>query len=91
LPDLTLYLTVPPEVAASRASYGIERYETQDMQTRVRAQFALIEKEIRTRHGADRWVAVDANRTIDEVEEMVWGQVEAVLSRDLGDIGTLWS
>ncbi len=91
LPDLTLYLTVPPEVAASRASYGTERYETMDMQTSTRAQFALVAEEVRTRHGEAKWVAVNANASIEEVEEKVWKCVKAVSSKDLGPLGTLWS
>ena len=38
-PDVVLYLTVPPDVAASRTSYGSERYENVDFQAKVDKNF----------------------------------------------------
>jgi dTMP kinase len=91
LPDLTLYLTVPPEVASTRGAYGVERYENLDMQTRTREQFAAVAKEVQARHGDDKWVQVSAVGTIDEVEARVWELVNAALSRvDESQVGELW-
>ncbi|RSH94127.1 Thymidylate kinase [Saitozyma podzolica] len=81
LPDLTLYLTVPPEVASTRGAYGVERYENLDMQTRTREQFAAVAREVQARHGEDRWVQVSAVGTIDEVEARIWELVDGALRR----------
>ena len=90
LPDLTIYLTVAPQVASSRAAYGMERYETVDIQTRVRAQFTLVADEVRRRHGDKYWLAVDADGTIEQVAERLWASVEKVVDGELGEVGTLW-
>ena len=34
-PDAVLYLSAPTQVAAERGTYGCERYENVEMQTRV--------------------------------------------------------
>ncbi|RSH87192.1 Thymidylate kinase [Saitozyma podzolica] len=91
LPDLTLYLTVPPEVASTRGAYGVERYENLDMQTRTREQFAAVAREVQARHGEDRWVQVSAVGTIDEVEARIWELVDGALRRvDETRVGELW-
>ena len=91
LPDLTLYLTVSPEVAAARAAYGTERYETIQIQTQVRKEFALVADQVRARHGDDRWVEVDASGNIDMVEERIWNSVRPMLVHEIGTVGTLWA
>jgi dTMP kinase len=89
LPDLTLYLTVPPEVASSRSAYGTERYENLDMQIRTREQFALVAEEVNKRHGPGRWVEISAVGTVDEVETTVWSFVSERLDND-APLGRLW-
>lgn len=87
LPDLTLFLTLSPEVAAQRGAYGAERYENLAMQTRVREQFALVGDEVRKRHG-ERWIEVSAEGTLDEVERHIWEAVDGVRVSD--EMGRLW-
>lgn len=89
LPDLTLYLTVPPEVASSRSAYGVERYETLEIQTRVRAQFDLVAEEVKRRQGA--WESIAAVGSIEEVGERIWKLVEPKTTADLGPVGKLWT
>jgi len=91
LPDLTLFLTVPPEIASTRSAYGIERYETLEIQTRVRAQFASVAQEVKMKHGADRWHSVDAGGTADEVEAIIWQAVQEALKNKTERVGRLWS
>lgn len=91
LPDLTLYFSLPPDVASSRAAYGAERYESVEIQELVRAQFELVASEVRKKHCERQWVEVDASESIDEVAEHVWNAVEPLLTVHLGTIETLWS
>ena len=41
-PDLVLYLDLDPKIAAARAEYGSERYETIEFQAAVRRNFYQI-------------------------------------------------
>jgi len=91
LPDLTLFLTLPVEVASARSAYGSERYETVELQTRVRTEFASVAEEVINRHGKDRWVSVDATGSMDKVEEAIWQNVETALAQTKGAIGCLWT
>lgn len=91
LPDATLYLTLPPETAARRSAYGEERYESIFIQQAVRQQFKLVADEIKKRHGADKWIEIDADGTITDVEERVWSQISDVVEHANGSIGDLWS
>ena len=79
---MTLYLTVPPEIASARAAYGTERYETIEIQTRVRKQFSQVGDVVRTRHGDDKWVEIVASSTIEEVGDSIWTVVEPYILRD---------
>ncbi|WVQ71242.1 thymidylate kinase [Cryptococcus sp. DSM 104548] len=88
LPDLTLYLTLSPAAAAKRSAFGNERYETVGMQQAVREQFKLVQAQVVERHGAERWVEVSAEGTVEEVGERIGGIVARVDGR--GEVGELW-
>ena len=63
-PDMCLFLNLSTEEAAKRGGYGLERYESQDMQEKVRGLFA----EMREHHDeADDIVVVDAGRSVEDV------------------------
>ena len=85
-----MYLSLPPGVAASRAAYGVERYETLDIQNRVKAQFQLVAEQVRKRHGGDRWVDVSAEGSIEEVGRAIWGILEGSRSGTTKPLGVLW-
>ncbi|ORY32847.1 thymidylate kinase-domain-containing protein [Naematelia encephala] len=89
LPDSVIYLTVNPEVAASRAAYGLERYETKDIQTRVRERFDEVANEVQRRHG-NIWHTIDASGSVDDVQEKVWAAVTSTLNADFPSMGRLW-
>jgi dTMP kinase len=50
-------------VAAERGGYGAERYEKLDFQIEVAKQYGLLHDQT--------WQAIDATKSIDEVEEMI--------------------
>ena len=85
LPDIVVYLTVPPETAAARSAYGTERYETVEIQLRVREQFRRVAREFERQHG-NRWKTIDARGTIEEVEE----QIQLALRDVQPGSGELW-
>lgn len=88
-----MFLTLSPEVAAQRGAYGEERYENLDTQTRVREQFALVAREVAARHGNAAWKEVSAQGTLEEVEDAVWGAVQAGLeaAERAEPVGKLWT
>lgn len=85
-PDLTLFLDVKPEIAMQRGGYGEERYEKQEVQTRVRQVFERIGKEI----GADRWAVIDAGQDRDKVADDIWNNVVPVLGNTHKSVTRLW-
>jgi dTMP kinase len=91
-PDLTILLTIPPASASKRADFGTERYETVDIQTRVREQFLAVGENVQ-RHGgrSGRWEEVSGEGSIDEVGERIWKVVEQVQSELSPDIKRLWT
>jgi dTMP kinase len=92
-PDLVLFLDVSPAVARARGGYGEERYEKEEMQRRVRDIFKRIEdeaKQSKDMHGMD-WVAIDADKTLAEVEQTIWDVVEPLSKGVSGLVGKLWN
>jgi dTMP kinase len=80
-PDVTIFLSISPEDAASRGGYGDERYENRDMQEKVRTQFRqLMERE---RGKGRMWVEVEAGkgRTVDEVAAEIERIAEEAIDR----------
>jgi dTMP kinase len=80
-PDLTLYLDIAPEEGLQRRQAGGEEWnrldaETPEFHQRVRAGYMeLIEQE------PERWVVIDAVRSVEEVQEEIRAQVQARLGR----------
>ncbi|KAJ3684340.1 hypothetical protein LUZ61_013504 [Rhynchospora tenuis] len=60
-PDLVLYLDIPPEKAAERGGYGIERYEKLEFQKKV-AEYYLALRD-------SSWEVVDGCLKMEAVEE----------------------
>ncbi|OJD13368.1 thymidylate kinase [Emergomyces pasteurianus Ep9510] len=62
-PDVWLFLNISPEEAAKRGGYGLEKYENNTLQARIRRLFqSLIAKE-----DPDNVCIIDAGRTEPEV------------------------
>lgn len=83
-PDMVVFLTMTPEAMAKRGGFGDERYETTEIQRKVKEMFErMIEKP--------HWKVVDADKTVDdlsmELEELVVGKMKEV---DGKAFETLW-
>lgn len=74
-PDLCLFLDIAPEAASARGGFGDERYEHWELQGKVRDLFYQL---MRMADGSDISV-IDAGRSVEKVEEEMWGKVEKVL------------
>lgn len=62
-PDLCLFLRISPEEAAKRGGFGVERYENEPMQNRVRALF----QDLFERQRSDDIHIIDAGGSFDQV------------------------
>ncbi|ODQ65689.1 thymidylate kinase [Nadsonia fulvescens var. elongata DSM 6958] len=81
-PDLTIFLEVDEDTAARRGGYGAERYETKEIQTRVRQVFARFEKLANTDGKLQKWHTVNAAGSIEEVHQTIRGIVEEYLANE---------
>lgn len=87
-PDITLFLDVSSAVARTRAGFGDERYEKEDVQLRVRDVFVRIGEQVEGSGG--RWEVVDADLGLGDVEEVVWESVKGLVGGVDGPVGRLW-
>lgn len=83
-PDLTVFLSLSPQVAAQRGGYGEERYEKEEMQRKVREAFGEVEKlvlaaEPESLESRNRWTRIDAGGTQEEVWDHVWKVVSTAI------------
>jgi dTMP kinase len=87
-PDLTIFLSLSPETAKSRSGFGNERYETPEIQGKVREVFGKMGQECE--EGV--WREVSAEGGVEEVEERVRHEVEQlwVSGRLDGEVKKLW-
>lgn len=82
-PDLVVFLDLSEEAAAARGGFGDERYETSEMQRRVRALFWGLKagrvvvggEEVQFGEEREDLVVVDAGGSVDEVAEKIWSVV----------------
>lgn len=83
-PDLVVYLTLTAEAMARRGGFGIERYETSDMQKNVKK---IYERMIE----APLWQVIDADKSMedlnDELESVV---MRKIMTLDDEPLGCLW-
>ncbi|KAG7857392.1 hypothetical protein KL939_003280 [Ogataea angusta] len=75
-PDIVLFMKFEHEENVTREGFGEERYEVAEFQQKVRTQFEKFQNE-------DNWktIYVD-NKSIEEVEEIIWAEYEAIASRE---------
>ncbi|KIY44633.1 thymidylate kinase [Fistulina hepatica ATCC 64428] len=88
-PDLTLFLDISPEKAKERGGFGEERYETEDMQRRVRTMYARIADEMKDTDNS--WITIDAGRSLEAVAEDVWKTVSPFAKGVDAPIRQLWT
>ena len=78
-PDAVIFLDISPEAAQQRGGFGNEKYETNDMQKRVRTLFSELmadgdkQEDVRI---------VDAGQSSERVETEIWTIVERLISSD---------
>ncbi|KAF2754808.1 thymidylate kinase [Pseudovirgaria hyperparasitica] len=73
-PDICIFLDISPEDAAKRGDFGSERYESTEMQDRVRELFGVL------REGQEKadFVRIDAGGELEEVHRLVREAVDRV-------------
>jgi len=91
-----IFFDITPEIAKERGGFGQERYETEEMQLRVRKFFRRIGDELGERREnageGTRWVSIDAGKGRDDVAGEVWNLVEPLIKRnDHGPVQKLWN
>ena len=84
-PDLTLYVDIPPEAGLERRQVGGDEWNRLDAEAlefhqRVRAGYLELMKE-----EPERWVVVNGDRTVEEVQEEIRRVVEGRLREVIRD------
>lgn len=74
-PDICIFLDLAPEVAMTRGGFGSEKYETSEMQNKVRELF----HELLKRPDGEDMVLIDAGRSLDDVQRDMRGLTEKAL------------
>lgn len=86
-PDATFFLSVSPEVAAQRGGYGEERYESNDIQSKVRTIFQQIATEV----GPARWRKINADGPKHDIEqELLVAALKVCEGVDSTIVSNLW-
>ncbi|KAE8355781.1 thymidylate kinase-domain-containing protein [Aspergillus coremiiformis] len=83
-PDTCLFLRISPGEAAKRGGFGVERYENEPMQSRVRELFQTL---FDLQPNGDTQF-IDAGRSFQEVSEEIRGKAADCIAR-VGIIGPL--
>ena len=78
-PDAVVFLDISPEVAQQRGGFGEEKYETNDMQKKVRTLFSDLMANGDEREDAR---TVDAGQPVEKVETEIWTIIEKLISSD---------
>jgi dTMP kinase len=88
-PDVVIYLDLPIEQAMLRGEYGAERYEKEDFQRKVDANFKALQV-----NAEENWNIVDASKPIDELHSEITRIARQTVSRveiERLPLGSLWS
>ena len=83
-PDAVLYLDMPVDAAKTRGGFGEERYETGELQERVRTHFRVLRE--------DWWTIIDASGTIDDVHSKCAAAADEAIQRcrEGAELTRLW-
>jgi len=83
-PDSVFYLHCNSTVAASRGGYGTERYENNEMQTKVANMYERLMD--------DTWIKIESSRGIDEIQKEVVTLAKDIIAKCQNvEIGSLWT
>jgi dTMP kinase len=72
MPDITIVLDVPAEVAAARMMRPLDRMEQQGAAFHARVREGFLTEAAKT---PDRIVVIDASRSVEEVQADIWKKV----------------
>lgn len=78
-PDAVVFLNISPEKAQQRGGFGHEKYETKEMQQRVRILFSELMAEGDEQEDAH---IVDAGQSVEMVETEIWTKIEKIMQSD---------
>ncbi|KAF7942833.1 uncharacterized protein EAE97_006287 [Botrytis byssoidea] len=83
MPDRVIFLDLEPEEAEKRGGYGDEKYETREMQRRVRNGFLTLQDSALPGFEHERRImkAIDAGNGLDEVAEKTWDAVKDLVEQ----------
>ncbi|THV51540.1 hypothetical protein BGAL_0107g00130 [Botrytis galanthina] len=83
MPDRVIFLDLKPEEAEKRGGYGDEKYETREMQRRVRNGFLTLQDSALPGFEHERRImkAIDAGNGLDEVAEKIWDAVKDLVEQ----------
>jgi dTMP kinase len=70
-PDLVIFLDIPIEEAKKRVGYGKERYEKEEFQTRVAAQYKQLQE--------NDWLNIDATMSQSQIHNVIARKVENII------------
>lgn len=83
-PDRVIYLTLSPEEAASRGTFGKERYELKDFQQKVSSNFEKLRDST--------WMEVKADKSIDDLHRELLNIAKDIIEESKNKpLGKLWS
>lgn len=88
-------MDLEPEEAEKRGGYGDEKYETKEMQRRVRNGFLTLQNVAAPGFEHERSImkAINAGDSLDKVAEKVWNVVEVSVEQiekgELGELGVV--
>jgi len=83
-PDCVVYLTLNPDVAATRGDYGGERYEDTEFQFKVEKNFHKLREE--------SWRIMDASRSIAEIEaDLLSLSLDVIKECGVKPMASLWT
>ena len=81
-PDVVFFLDISPAGAAARGGYGEERYEKEEMQTRVRSLFQRLFDLVHPKEDtATSIVTIDAGASVEEVTALVASHLPDAIPR----------
>ncbi|KAA8573386.1 hypothetical protein MFRU_038g00890 [Monilinia fructicola] len=95
MPDKVIFLDLEPAEAEKRGGYGDEKYETTEMQRRVRDGFLKLRNVDIPGFEHERSImkAIDAGVGLDEVADKIWDVVKVVVEQaergELGELGVV--
>ena len=80
-PDCTILLSISPADAAVRGGFGAERYETSDVQRRVREQFSALRAREERKGRVWREVEAGKGRTVEQIAAEIRAIAEETIAR----------